>query len=295
MLRISPAILTIIALFHAAAFSHGCKSSNRSGLRDAVVSPPDADRAYRIVENTRNYLPYEYSADGCYARATYMQMELFAANIPSRVVYIRTTWDEANQSWAEDGPRLDPAGWVYHVAPVIRVDGQEIVLDPGLERDSAGGALKLEDWLARMRAIKFVEAPAGDLKQKVGESVDRFVLSRAGNSDDGPVNSENLRGQVIRSASDMPFFSSEAMMWYFQTMDLYLVESVQKKSITETEMSSRRSLLAARTVELAGILESRNKVRGPGGDLEGVKVTLDSLRDIQKENDLAFSGGAQRE
>ena len=185
----------------------GCKARGLANLQDAIVRSTEAAEAYRIVEGTRAYLPYEYSADGCYARATYMQMELFAANIPSRVVFIRTTYDEASQNWKVEAPLLDPAVWVYHVAPVIVVDGQEMVLDPALAPGTTGGAMSLSDWLSTMKAKKFVEAPTAALNQKVTESVDRFVLSRASNPDQGPIDSENVRGRVIHNADEMPAFS----------------------------------------------------------------------------------------
>lgn len=261
-----------------------CKSANRSRLRDAVVPASEAEKAFRIVERTRSYLPYEYSADGCYARASYMQMELFAANIPSRVVFVRTAYDDVRQGWADNSPVLDPAGWVYHVAPVIKVDGAEIVLDPGLEANAIGGAQTLSEWLQKMKARKFVEAPTAELNQKVAESLDRFILSRASNPDDGPIISANVRGQVIRDVGEMPAFNAETFMWNFQTMDLYLIESAAEKKITENEMIVRRALLATRTVQLAEILENSNHATGPGGDQEGVKVTLDMLKSIQEQN-----------
>ena len=46
----------------------GFKSRGRANLQDALVRSTEAAEAYRIVEGTRSYLPYEYSADGCYAR-----------------------------------------------------------------------------------------------------------------------------------------------------------------------------------------------------------------------------------
>jgi hypothetical protein len=261
----------------------GCKSRGRGSLQDALVRSTEAAEAYRIVEGTRAYLPYEYSADGCYARATYMQMELFAANIPSRVVFIRTTYDEASQDWKVDAPLLDPAAWVYHVAPVIVVNGQEMVLDPALAPGSTGGAMSLNDWLSTMKAKKFVEAPAAALNQKVAESVDRFVLSRASNPDQGPIDSENVRGQVIHNADEMPAFSSESALYNFKTMDDYLIEAASMGRITNSELQARRDLLVKRTVELAEILESRNRASGPGGDLEGIKITVDMLRSAQSD------------
>lgn len=261
----------------------GCKSRSRANLQDALVPSTKAADAYRIIEGTRAYLPYEYSADGCYARATYMQLELFAANIPSRVVFIRSTYDETSQNWTDGGPLLDPELWVYHVAPVIVLNGQEMVLDPALASDSTGGAMSLSDWLSTMKAKKFVEAPVAALNLKVTESVDRFVLSRAANPDKGPIDSENVRGQVIHNADEMPAFSSESALYNFKTMDDYLIDAASMGRITNSELKARRDLLVKRTVELAEILEWRNRSSGPGGDLEGIKITVDMLKSAQSD------------
>ena len=82
-----------------------------------------------------------------------------------------------------------------------------MVLDPALVPGITGGAMSLSDWLSTMKAKKFVEAPTAALNQKVTESVDRFVLSRASNPDQGPIDSENVRGRVIHNADEMPVFS----------------------------------------------------------------------------------------
>ena len=263
-------------------------AASSSRLRDAIVTPSDADKAAQIVESTRAYLPYEYSPDGCYARATYMQLELFAADIPSRVVFIRTTYNESTGDWNYNGPKLDPEAWVYHVAPVIVVNGQEFVLDPGLAPKSIGGITPINDWLYAMKALKFVEAPSAEVSAKITESLDRFVVFRAGNPDEGPLQNSNLKGTIINTADEMPAFSGEAALYNFKTMDDYLIQAAAEQRITENDATVRRGLLVVRTVKLAEILEVRNRAVGPGGDLEGIKVTMESLREIQDKNDAAF-------
>lgn len=284
-------VLASIIIAAAIAVS-SCKvrrsAASSSRLRDAIVTPSAADKAARIIETTRTYLPYEYSPDGCYARATYMQMELFAVNIPSRVVFIRTTYNESTGDWNYNGPKLDPEAWVYHVAPVIVVNGQELVLDPGLAPKSIGGITPFNDWLYAMEALKFVEAPSAEVSAKISESLDRFVVFRAGNPDDGPIQNSNLKGTVINTAEEMPVFSGEAALYNFKTMDEYLIQAAAEHRITENDSIVRRAILATRTVKLAEILEAGNHAVGPGGDLEGIKVTAGSLREIQDKNDAEF-------
>ena len=66
VLRVALAILPVAGLLTPA-----CRTTqNETSLKDAVVSSETAQTAFRVVESTRKYLPFEYSADGCFARAT---------------------------------------------------------------------------------------------------------------------------------------------------------------------------------------------------------------------------------
>ena len=66
-------------------------------------------------------------------------------------------------------------------------------------------------------------------------------------------------------------------------MDDYLIEAASMGRITNGELRARRDLLVKRTVELAEVLESRNRASGPGGDLEGIKITVDMLKSAQSD------------
>src|SRR4030088_893974 len=48
--------------------------------------------------------------------------------------------------WTPNSPP-GQVSWWYHVAPIVEVGGQKIVLDPAIEPHHP---LKLEDWLAQM-------------------------------------------------------------------------------------------------------------------------------------------------
>lgn len=98
----------------------------------AYVTSEQKAEAFAIIKKLQamdNYIPFDYSADGCYARALYMAMELAAEGIPSSSVYLE----------ALDG-KLNPRPglyWDYHVAPLLiektsTLAEEQIVLDPSL-------------------------------------------------------------------------------------------------------------------------------------------------------------------
>ncbi len=272
----------------AAVATHACKTTGSdTSLKDAVVSSESAQTAFQIVENTRRYLPYEFSANGCFARATYMQMELAAEGVPSRVVYVRAAYVPQVDSWAYGTPRLGAEQWTYHVAPVIKVitgsSTMEVVLDPGLEPNRRGGAMILEDWLAAMKAQKFQEAPMGAVSRAVEAPEDTFVVSRAPDTSNGPLAHTNVRGQVIRTVGEMPSFLIEKIAQYFEDMDSFLIAAVEKNRISREEMKSRRELLTRRTLALIPALKGQGRLTSENGTrLDTLSET--QLRQIQNRN-----------
>lgn len=91
--------------------------------QEARVTAEQAGLALALAESTREYIPYEYTPDGCYARALYMSMELATRFVPSSAQYLNGTLrPNASVTW----------GW--HVAPMVEIIGAEgrMVLDPAL-------------------------------------------------------------------------------------------------------------------------------------------------------------------
>ena len=66
-------------------------------------------------------------------------------------------------------------------------------------------------------------------------------------------------------------------------MDDYLIEAASMGRITNSELKARCDFLVKWIVDLAEIFESRNRSSGPGGDLEGIKITDDMLRSAQSD------------
>lgn len=73
-------------------------------------------------------LRYDYLKDGCFARS-----EIVAAQLAAQGFEVYKIWIHGFLLW---GYRLDKPkdffGWRYHVAPVVKVNGQLWVFDPGL-------------------------------------------------------------------------------------------------------------------------------------------------------------------
>ncbi|WP_394831603.1 hypothetical protein LVJ94_34330 [Pendulispora rubella] len=102
----------------------------------AVVSPEVAARAFDIVRGV-DYLPFGYKEEGCNERALYMAMELAAQKIPSSALYA-----EGDLRPSED------VEWEYHVAPMLQIDGKQMVIDPSLE----SAPVTVDAWIADMRS-----------------------------------------------------------------------------------------------------------------------------------------------
>lgn len=112
----------------------------------AVVTQEQADRAFAITKGI-DYLPWGYTADGCYARALYMSMELAAERIPSSAEYVV----------ADTGAVLSPGGgvtWGWHVAPMIKITatGTPLIIDPSLFQ-APEQARSLDTWVERNNPI----------------------------------------------------------------------------------------------------------------------------------------------
>lgn len=85
--------------------------------------------------------PFLYPEDGCFARAEAMIQEIGLSSEPPWKVFVfgNLALSTANA----------PAGrvtWWYHVAPVVRVEGELWVIDPGIEPSAP---LLLDAWIAR--------------------------------------------------------------------------------------------------------------------------------------------------
>lgn len=84
-----------------------------------------------------------YPDDGCFARAGLMNKYFFQmkAPIPNKIFAFGNL--SVNSSFSTRGK----VAWWYHTAPIVKVRGQNYVLDPSVE---IARPLLLEEWLRRM-------------------------------------------------------------------------------------------------------------------------------------------------
>jgi len=143
----SALFLRSVALFAFTGLAIACSSSSQGekvGTTEsrAIVTQEQADRAFKIAEGI-DYLPWGYTADGCYARALYMSMELAVERIPSSNQYIYATGDGALMP--VNGPT-----WGWHVAPMVKVtaEGTPMIIDPSLF-SAPEVARSLDAWVTR--------------------------------------------------------------------------------------------------------------------------------------------------
>jgi hypothetical protein len=195
--------------------------------QDARVSPSDAQRAFAIVQGV-DYLPFAYKADGCYARALYMSMELAAARIPSSSQYIEGDL-EPNST----------ISWRYHVAPMLQVIGEdhETILDPSL----ASGPVALNQWIA-------LDNPIGQYTMFYVPG-SRYVASIDLNDP------SQYNGPMISSFAELPAFQVTDIQDACNVMYNYLGQ----------EMPARTDLqpkLVQRTQDLLPLLDGVGKLSG---------------------------------
>lgn len=94
-----------------------------------VLSEKEAQVLFDEVKNMKD-LPWDYTADGCYARA-----QITAERLEKKGIAVGKAFYLGNDLWPEGAPRTEMDGWSYHVAPFVYVKGQDgktrkMIMDP---------------------------------------------------------------------------------------------------------------------------------------------------------------------
>lgn len=193
----------------------------------AIVTHEQFTQAYGIVSKI-DYLSFEYTRDGCYARALYMAMELASKEIPSSSMYaFQVSGDQPLQ--LEDGTR-----WNYHVAPMLKdgKDGEETVIDPAMKE---GPYLPLKRWVSKM--VYAGATPA---------------LARAQGSNYNSALAKGHMEDMISSITEMRPFKTSDIASACQTMYRYLGKEPQSgrgvDARRETLLNRTKGLLSELTV-----------------------------------------------
>jgi len=125
---------------------------------DATWAPSPGDPLADVWQSV-DYLPWEYSPDGCFARSYYVAMELAARGIPASQEVVSLRWMQT----ATSAPRFTPVDgtrpgnapvlyrgavvtWDYHIAALLLppVVAAPTVLDRAME----SGPVPLATWVA---------------------------------------------------------------------------------------------------------------------------------------------------
>ncbi len=199
---------------------------------EARISVGQAEAAKAIVDGTKQYLPYAYTEDGCYARALYMSMELGARRVPTSAQYLSGYLQpSASVSW----------GW--HVAPMVEIGGSttRTILDPAL---APTGPIPLTEWIRRSN-------PQGsyELYWTLGSVyvTESYGLYRNAQSE-----------PVIQSFSELRPFRTDDVEEACGVMHDYLNREGSSASVR----TAKQKLLLGRTRTLANRLLSVGKLTG---------------------------------
>jgi hypothetical protein len=227
----------------------GCKTRRSNSDPQAYVSNEHALEALQIIKGL-DYIPFEYTIDGCYARAYYMMMELAVKKIPSSAQFVSAT---------KGLLRYDKASWSFHVAPMLipsrfpeteiindsflnaRVSRAEIdllsarpmIVDPGI----TSKPLSLPDWL----------------KTFVQEGTEVRLAAIPPSYYTNPPK-WNLKQHLIRNFDELPSFSLKDINHACGVLKDY-----QKDEL-------RQAKLLKRTHELIDQLRALNKISDTNGD-----------------------------
>lgn len=206
----------------------------------AHVSRSTAERGFEAAERAIPYLPMRYTADGCYARAFYMAMEVAAEAIPVSVQYAYMV-----------GGALEPDAethWEYHVTPMLWIDNdaEPLVLDPVF----FARPVERSTWVDRLHAV-------GGVAQ-LGFAQGSNLAFVSGALADGPF----AANELIDTFAAMAPFSAGDVSYACSIMSSYIAN---EPGLSRAEKWAKDDALKARTKVLAASLRALGK--GPSGQL----------------------------
>ncbi len=226
-MRLSFALLASSSLFFAAC---GQTQKPAASQTKALVTATQASEAFDIVKAI-DYIPFTYIIDGCYARSLYMSMELAVKEIPSSAFYMFGYLQPT-----------DEVSWSYHVAPLLKVKGQEAwVLDPAFEKEP----LTMTEWKAKNNAQGEFEhdLKAGSAYFDQTGRTSKFNMSR-----------------MIQNFEEMPTFLTSDIASACTVMYRYI--PLQNQSAAQSR--AQRTKLLSRTAELVKELQAVGKLEDDG-------------------------------
>lgn len=211
----------------------------------AFVTPEQKQKALELVKNI-DYLPWSYTLDGCFARATYIAMELAANDIPSSNIFILN--EQLNNGW----------GW--HVAPPLKPtsESESLVIDPAL---IPSGPVSVQEWLSRAgskaASVSYAILPgSNDRKASADQATNTAPREAIPTKDD--------YARMTHDFASMKPFKYENVVSDCQLMHQYLVKE------SHTDVAGRQAKLIAQTKSLIKSLKSKGKLTGEPDNLDQI-------------------------
>ena len=220
-------LLSLLLLVSCAAPDPRLSTPLQGSDQAAKVTSEQAQRAYDII-SAIDYIPFHYTADGCYARALYMAMELAVNELPSSAQFIEGELAPDDYTW-----------WTYHVALMLLVgDATEpTMIDPAL----ATRPLPLHDWI--------------DLSHPAPGYRLFWVPGSVYASDE--VLANTTQAPMIESFAELPAFKPQDIADSCRWLHAYIGLEF---NLSWPDRDAKRSRLIARTRTLLGELRSLGKL-----------------------------------
>jgi hypothetical protein len=196
------------------------------------------------------WLPWAYTADGCYARAEYYSMLLASRGVPTNHLY----------ALARPGTTLGGM-WRWHVAPLVTKDGDPnhlYVLDPVYDQSRA---LTNVEWIARQghsnpNADEYPYLHVHPGNSYLDQNLSALPL----------VNPSEPNASVYKEPTfeAMPAFKMFVIAQACKTMHLYID---REPGTSEEQKSDKHTSLGRETKRIVGVLAAKGKLDGDSGSL----------------------------
>lgn len=236
-----------VSLVTSASLLFGCAPAPAEEEVDVLESALGAQDFDTTVQQLTAlpYLPWAYTPDGCYARATYYSMLLASKGVPTNHLYV------VAQPYTTLGGM-----WGWHVAPLVTKDGDPnhlYVLDPVFDQTKALTSL---EWVAHQDHDNPSLATYPILHVHPGNSYLRqYAIQHKVVGVSSPVAADYKEP----SFAEMPKFSMFVVNEACDRMHLYIDF---EPGTTDDQKEAKHKLLGSETQRIVTALVSRDKIEG---------------------------------
>jgi len=209
-------------------FFSGCGSDEERIVNNAEVFPLPGD----LKDIDISYIPYEYAADGCMYRVSYLSMELAARGTPSGAIMVST----CDNKYTIEG---QGAKWNMHVTSIIDFNGEEFIIDPLVSSDF----LTKEEWLI---GINGEEETNININSPAYPTEEEFTSN---------CNYEKVNEEIAEKVEDMVPWYLENIMISCSYLRRYLLDSANWSKERDEKLVKRTHELINELTKL-GLIEN---------------------------------------